>query len=86
MKGLLRIFTPTEKNAENERRAELERRCTALEEQLRDVRSRFELAEEPDIIDALIFEENAVLRRLSQVYKEAREEGVSIQVHERTGR
>ena len=65
------------------RREELERRCTGLTEQLNDIRSAFDMSPDDDTTDALIYEENAVLARLAALYKQAREEGVTLEPFER---
>ncbi len=53
-----------------------------LTERLAGVRSTFDLVTDNDAIDALIYEENAVLARLSQLYKEARANGLSLSIFE----
>ena len=70
------------KPTENPRTAELVSRLNTLTEQLESVRSRFDYAVEPQQIDALIYEENAILCRLSALYKEARAEGLRLEIYE----
>lgn len=53
-----------------------------LLDRLGDIRSRFDMAVEEDVIDALIYEENAVLCRLAQLYKQARAEGITLEHYE----
>ncbi len=55
---------------------------TELTEQLAQIRTNFDHATEPDAIDALIYEENSTLARLSLLYKEARASGVTLEVYE----
>ena len=59
------------------------RECSALTERLADIRCNFDAVTDPPEIDALIFEENAVLCRLEQLYREARTEGISVEIYER---
>ncbi len=49
---------------------------------LNDIRTQFDFATDSKIIDALIFEENAVLSRLEGLYKEARAEGLTLQAYD----
>lgn len=53
-----------------------------LTERLTDIRSDFDQVTDSDVIDALIYEENAVLARLSQLYKDARAGGITLDIHE----
>ena len=53
-----------------------------LTEQLTQIRTNFDHATEPDVIDALIYEENSTLSRLSQLYKEARASGVTLEIYQ----
>ena len=66
-----------------ERRKAFAREYTALSERLADIRNNFDAVTDPPTIDALIFEENAVLCRMEQLYREARDKGISIQIYER---
>lgn len=72
------------KTMEEKRRDTFEKRCTELVERLETIRNTFELTDDLKMIDALIYEENAVLCHLEALYKEARAVGISIQVYERT--
>ena len=65
------------------RREMYERRCTSLTERLRDIRNAFDMSPDDDTTDALIYEENAVLCRLSALYKQARAEGITLEIYER---
>ena len=76
---LFRKKTP----AADKRREFYERSCSRLTEQLENIRSNFDMAEDADSIDALIYEENAVLCRLDSLYKQARSEGIALEPHER---
>lgn len=58
------------------------REYARLTERLTDIRSDFDQVTDEDVIDALIYEENAVLSRLAQLYKDARAAGISLDVHE----
>ncbi len=65
-----------------EKRLDMLRRTYAeLIERLNDIRTMFDFATDSAMIDALIFEENAVLSRLEQVYKDARAEGIALPVY-----
>lgn len=78
--GVLAKKRGSEKNTRSEVFA---RRCTELTEHLAEVRSNFNYVTDPPAIDALIFEENATLCRLEQLYREAKAEGISVEVYER---
>ncbi len=69
--------------AQQLQRQKLSQQYTELTEQLAQIRTNFDHATEPDMIDALIFEENSSLARLSQLYKEARAAGVTLEVYEK---
>ena len=77
------IFHMGNKKSEPDKRGEFERRCSELTNRLMEIRACFNLAEDNDTIDALIYEDNAVLCHLTQLYKEARDEGVSLEHFER---
>ncbi len=68
---------------EEQRRKALARECSLLTERLSDIRNNFDAVTDPPAIDALIFEENAVMCRLEQLYREARAEGISVEIYER---
>jgi hypothetical protein len=42
------------------------------------------MATDDELIDALIYEENAVLSRLALLYKQAKEQGITLEVYERS--
>ncbi len=77
---LSEIFTKKQTNAEN---AEFERRYSELLERLDNVRSTFDFVSDEQAIEAAIYEENAVIRLLEQLYRDAREKGISLEIHER---
>ncbi len=69
---------------ESDPRAEaIKRRCVYLTERLEEIRAAYDMAEDSDLLDALIYEENAVLCRLAALYKEARADGVTIGIYDR---
>ena len=57
-------------------------RLNTLNEQLCSVRSRFDYAADPQHIDALIYEENAIQCRLSALYQEAKQVGIRLEFFE----
>lgn len=83
---LSNIFPVCNKKSEPDKRGEFERRCSELTNRLEDIRACFDMAEDNDAIDALIYEENAVLSRLALLYRQAREEGISLEHFEREKR
>lgn len=64
-------------------REDIARRINTLTEQLADVRVNFGFVTDERLIDALIYEEKALLCRIESVHREAREQGVTIQPYER---
>ncbi len=64
-------------------REDIARRINTLTEQLADVHVNFGFVTDERLIDALIYEENALLCRIESVHREARERGVTIQPYER---
>ena len=50
-----------------------------LLERLSDIRCNFNFTDNPASIDALIYEENATLCRLQELYREARERGMKLE-------
>ncbi|MDE7229150.1 MAG: hypothetical protein K2N56_01600, partial [Oscillospiraceae bacterium] len=77
------IFSKKEQSAENSRREYYKKRCSELTEQLNDIRTNYDFVSDPQSIDALIFAENSVTCQLELLYREARAEGITIQLHER---
>ena len=68
--------------SQNER-DDLAKRIGALTEQLEDVRANFDIVTDERVIDALIYEENALICRIESLHREARERGLSVQPFER---
>lgn len=64
-------------------REDIAKRIGALTEQLNDVRANFDIVTDERIIDALIYEENALLCRIEMLHHEARERGITVQPYER---
>ena len=64
-------------------REDIARRINTLTEQLADVHVNVGFVTDERLIDALIYEENALLCRIESVHREARERGVTIQPYER---
>lgn len=64
-------------------RDDIARRIEALTEQLEDVRANFDIVTDERVIDALIYEENALLCRIESLHREARERGIIVQPFER---
>lgn len=82
----MKLLDKLKKNAETHkesRRKALARECSELTERLADIRANFDAVIDPPAIDALIFEENAVICRLEQLYREARLEGISVEIYDR---
>lgn len=57
---------------------DIARRINALTEQLADVRTNFDIVTDERAIDALIYEENALLCRIESLHREARERGIRV--------
>lgn len=70
-------------SADKLRQQELMREYSALVDRLSQVRTCFDYAEDSEEIDALIYEENAVLCRLRSVYLRARSMGIHIDFPDR---
>ncbi|MBQ8171302.1 MAG: DUF2508 family protein [Oscillospiraceae bacterium] len=78
MKNLFKKhLTPTELQ---HRRLAME--YTELTERLQQIRDNFDFVTDHDSIDALIYEENAVLSRLAYLYKQAKLSGTSLEIYE----
>ncbi|MDE6733407.1 MAG: DUF2508 family protein [Oscillospiraceae bacterium] len=58
---------------------DISRRITELTEQLADVRTNFDFVTDERAIDALIYEENALLCKIESLNREARERGIRIE-------
>ena len=83
MKHIISELFFRKKQEHNSSAAELSQSLTELTERLYDIRSAFDLSTDEAVIQALIFEENAVLCRLSALYKKARTEGIRLEFYER---
>ena len=71
-------------SAPDEKYRELfKKRYTELTEQLRDSRNNYNFVSDPSAIDALIYAENSLTCQLEVLLKEAKAEGITIQLHER---
>lgn len=77
------LLSKNEETRENIRKKAFARECGELTERLADIRANFDNVTDAASIDALIYEENAVLCRLEQLYHEARAEGITVELHER---
>ena len=80
---ILELFSKKSESYQDERRKMFARQCSELTERLNDIRNNYNAVTDPPAIDAMIYEENAVLCRLEQLYREARIEGITVEIHER---
>lgn len=80
---LLEKIRPAQTAPEDERREFYRLRCGELTEELEEIRNNFNFAEEPGTIDSLIYAEKSVTCMLEQLIRSAKEEGISIEMHER---
>ncbi len=55
------------------------REYAELTDRLETIRTNFDNVSDESVIDALIYEENAVLCRLSALYRQARESGIRLE-------
>ena len=62
--------------------SELRKEYNMLLSRLSDIRRNFNFADNPSAIDALIYEENATLCRLHELYSEARRKGMTLEAFE----
>ena len=60
-----------------------EENYSSLVERLENIRAGFDMAVDDETIEALIYEENAVLARLSRLYKDARASGIRLEPYTR---
>ena len=65
------------------REAELIQEYSRLTDRLEQIRTNFDFVSDNAEIDALIYEENAVLCRLTALYKQARAEGITLDIFDR---
>lgn len=70
-------------SADKLRERELMREYSVLVDRLSQIRVCFDYAESDEEIDALIYEENAVLCRLRSVYLRARDCGIRVEFPDR---
>lgn len=79
MKGLLK----RRETAEESRARAFKMEYDELKDRLDSIRTNYDnVSAEPDI-DALIYEENAVMCRLSALYRKARESGIRLEFPDR---
>ena len=83
MKIPLKLSKKERQPSDDPRREYYKKRCSELTEQLNDIRTNYDFVSDPQAIDSLIFAENSVTCQLELLYKEARAEGITIQLHER---
>lgn len=83
MKILEKIRKRSPSDPAEERREFYKQRCAELTEELRDIRANYDFVSDPGAIDALIYAENSLTCQLEVLLKQAKEEGISIQLHER---
>lgn len=62
---------------------EIAERINELTAQLGNVRANFDFVTDERAIDALIYEENALICRIESLHHEARERGISVQPYQR---
>ena len=82
----MKLFTKMGKSRNllsDSERNDLAKRIGALTEQLEDVRANFDIVTDERAIDALIYEENALICRIESLHREARERGINVQPFER---
>ena len=75
MKGLLKCHA----TAEESRARAFKREYDDLKDRLDSIRANYDNVSDEPSIDALIYEENAVLCRLSALYRRARENGIRLE-------
>lgn len=66
----------------DEQREFIRKEYPKLLRKLSDICEKFNFAEEEACLDVLIFEENAVVKRLDKLIREARGQGLSIEFYE----
>ncbi|MCH5206018.1 MAG: hypothetical protein J1F09_03630 [Oscillospiraceae bacterium] len=80
---IMELLSKKPAKSKDPRREIFEKRCTELTERLQEIRSAFNSVSDEQAIEAMIYEENAVICLLELLYREARAEGITLQVHER---
>ena len=83
MKILEKLYKRSPSDPVEKRREFYKQRCAELTEELRDIRINYDFVTDPLSIDALIYAENSITCQLEVLLKEAKAEGISIQLHER---
>lgn len=83
MKILEKLHKKTSSDPFEQRREYYKQRCAELTEELHNIRTNYNFVSDPKSIDALIFAENSVTCQLELLLKEAKADGISIQLHER---
>lgn len=81
---IMELLSKKPAESKDPRRESFEKRCTELTERLQEIRSVFNFVSDEQAIEAMIYEENAVICLLEQLYREARAEGITLQIHERS--
>lgn len=67
---------------DDEKCARLRSEYNELLNRLSDIRNNYNFTDNPSSIDALIYEENATLCRLQELYREAREHSMTLEAFE----
>ena len=83
MKILEKLCKKPPSDPVEKRREFYKQRCAELTEELKDIRANFDFVSDPRSIDALIYAENSLTCQLEVLLKEAKAEGITIQLHER---
>ncbi len=76
------LFRKKHKEQPSPEQQRLAREYTELCDRLAVIRANFDFAEDSEAIDALIYEENAALARLSALYRKARASGAKLQLYD----
>ncbi len=76
------LFRKKQKEQPSPEQLQLAREYNELCERLASIRTNFDFAEDDEAIDALIFEENAALARLSALYRKARASGTKLELYD----
>lgn len=80
--GLLQKLRVHKFSSEDSRSAKLRSEYNELLNRLSDIRNNYNFIDNPSSIDALIYEENATLCRLRELYSEAREHSMTLEAFE----
>ena len=80
--GMTELFRKKLREQPSPEQLWLAREYTELTERLSSIRANFDFVEDNESIDALIFEENAALARLSALYSKARAEGMKLEIYD----